>query len=94
MKIYHTERQEDYDALMVELESKGIQTLKEHNWKEYENRTVVFVRAIGRDHNSDRTDTTYGSVAWSICNYPRFPIIKYKAELLQLIKQGERGRLT
>lgn len=27
MKIYHTETQADYDALMVELEVKGIGTL-------------------------------------------------------------------
>ena len=33
MEIYHTETQEDYDALMVELKEQGIETLPKELWK-------------------------------------------------------------
>ena len=79
MKIYHTETQEDYDALMVELKRLGIETIKKHLWKENDNQTVVFVRAIGR-YIDNRTDTTFGGLARTLKNYPRVPIIKYKAK--------------
>lgn len=81
MKIYHTETQEDYDALMVELERQRIETLEKDYWKEHDNRTAVFVRAIGRYHNSNRTDTTYGSLGWALKNYPDTPITTYKAKV-------------
>lgn len=79
MKIYHTETQADYDALMVELERLGIQTLEKRLWKENDNQTVVLVRAIGR-YIDNRTDTTFGGLARALKNYPRVPIIKYKAK--------------
>lgn len=79
MKIYHTETQADYDALMVELERLGIQTLEKRLWKENDNQTVVLVRAIGR-YIDNRTDTTFGGLARALKNHPRVPIIKYKAK--------------
>ena len=80
MKIYHTETQEDYDALMVELERLGIETLEKRFWKENDNQTVVLVRAIGR-YIDNRTDTTFGGLARTLKNYSRVPIIKYKAKV-------------
>lgn len=88
MKIYHTETQEDYDALMVELEEQGIETLPKERWKNHRCETVVFVHAIDKNHSSSRTDTTYSDVAWAIYKYPDTPIIKYKA------KAGEKMRFT
>ena len=80
MKIYHTETQEDYDALMVELERLGIQTLGKRYWEVYENQTVVIVHAFCRRSKSTRTDTAYGSLGWALQNYPSIPITKYKAK--------------
>ena len=77
MKIYHTETQADYDALMVELESKGIETVKNHYWKYHKSQTAVFVRAIGRYGNSTRIDTTFGGLRWALRYYPTVPIQKY-----------------
>ena len=79
MKIYHTETQEDYDALMFDLNTKGIDTLPKEYWKNHKCDTVVFVRAIDKNL-SHRIDTTYSDVAWTIYKYPDEPIIKYKAK--------------
>ena len=86
MKIYHTETQADYDALMVELKTKGIKTIPKECWKNHRCETVVFVRAIDKNHNSDRNDTTYSNVAWAIYKYPDAPIIKYKAKADEKMK--------
>ena len=86
MKIYHTETQADYDALMVELKAKGIDTLPKERWKNHRGETVVFVRAIDKNHNSDRNDTTYSDVAWAIYKYPDEPITKYKAKVNEKMK--------
>ena len=94
MKIYHTETQEDYDALMVELTAKGIGTLQKEHWKNHKCDTVVFVRAIDKNHNSDRIDTTYSDVAWAIYRYPGEPITKYKAkadEKMKFTKENIEG---
>lgn len=80
MKIYHTETQADYDALMVELEERGIETLPKERWKNYRCETAVFVHAIDKNHNSNRNDTTYSDVTWAIYKYPDTPITKYKAK--------------
>ena len=79
MKIYHTETQADYDALMVELEVKGIGTLGKRYWEVYENQTVVIVHALCRHSESTRTDTAYGSLEWALKNYLTAPQ-KYKAK--------------
>ena len=81
MKIYHTETQADYDALMVELESQGIETLEKDYWKLHDNQMVVFVHTVGPYGDSSRTDTTYGSLRWAIKHYPTVPITKYKAKV-------------
>ncbi|WP_376740240.1 DUF3310 domain-containing protein [Listeria innocua] len=47
MKLYHTETQEDYDALMVELEKEGCmwasgrKPTKENNWEDFREDTCV-----------------------------------------------------
>ena len=87
MKIYHTETQADYDALMVELEVKGIGTLGKRYWEVYENQTVVIVHALCRHSESTRTDTAYGSLEWALKNYLTAPQ-KYKA------KADEKMRFT
>lgn len=81
MKIYHTETQEDYDALMVELERQGIGTLGKRYWEVYENQTAVIVHALCRRSDSARTDTAYGSLEWALQTYPTVPIQKYKAKV-------------
>ena len=86
MKMYHTETQEDYDALMVELERLGIQTLGKRYWEVYENQTVVIVHAFCRHSKSTRTDTAYGSLGWALQNYPTVPIQKYKAKADEKMK--------
>ena len=86
MKIYHTETQEDYDALMVELEEQGIEILEKEYWKNNRHETVVFVHAIGPYGDSSRTDTTYGSLGWAFKNHPSVPITKYKAKVDEKMK--------
>ena len=49
MKIYHTETQEDYDALMVELESKGYvwasgrKPTESKDWVDHKENTCVSI---------------------------------------------------
>lgn len=88
MKIYHTETQEDYDALMVELEAEGIETIQKECWEIYRCKTIVFAHAIDKNHNSSRNDTTYSNLTWAIYKYPNTPIFKYKA------KADEKMRFT
>ena len=75
-EIYHTETQADYDALMVELESKeviwgGIATKPSqfNAWKFYKNQTCVKLDDDIIRHSSLDYYTQY-------C--PDIPIIKYK----------------
>ena len=77
MKIYHTETQEDYDALMVELESDGVTwrfgalPTKENNWKARTKNMCVRV---------SHQIAEYGSIDTYLKKYPDIPIIKYKAK--------------
>lgn len=86
MKIFHTETQADYDALMNGLEVKGIETLAKEYWENNRHETVVFVHAIGPYGDSSRTDTTYGSLGWALKNHPSVPITKYKAKAAATVK--------
>lgn len=79
MKIYHTETQEDYDALMVELEAQGCKWLSErkpteakYHWFNYEEKTCVRV-SFGI---LTRFDFRHFKE-----EYPDVPIIKYKAKV-------------
>lgn len=75
MRIFHTETLEDYDALMKELESKGIEPLVGHRWKEHRKNTVVYVHS-----KKGRFYMRYGSIVDAVSDYPDIPIEKYKAE--------------
>ena len=81
MKIYHTETQEDYDALMVELEEKGYKWLSRDKpisrdyWSEDKGNTCITISG---------KDITFDSIEWYKNKYPNTPIIEYKAD-----KQGE-----
>lgn len=70
MKIYHTETQEDYDALMVELSVKCKLKLKSMYWSVFKSRTVVFLNENNR--------LSFGSVMEAKEKYPNVFIQKYK----------------
>ena len=79
MRIYHTETQEDYDALMVELEAEGVSwfngvqmTKKPDNWRVHKKHTYVRV---------DGVYAFYDSVYFHEWRYPDIPITKYKAKV-------------
>ena len=85
MKIYHTETQADYDALMVELENDGVTwrsgvlPTKENNWKlRPKNMCVAVSHQVAE----------YGSVDTYLKIYSDIPIAKYKA------KADEKMRFT
>ena len=77
MKIYHTETQVDYDALMVELEVKGYKWLSGHKpthfkyWSEDKENTCIEIS--GKKIN-------FNSIEWYKEDYPDTPIIEYKAK--------------
>lgn len=78
MKLYHTETQEDYNALMIELEKKGykwneVEKATENNaWDVFKNNTVVIKVC----------DTDLGFASKGYCErfYIDTPIQKYKAQ--------------
>ena len=72
MKIYHTETQEDYDALMEELEREGIDTFSTNVWPENEKETGIRL-------GNDDFDYGYGPIDWYAIRHPNIPIIEYKA---------------
>ena len=77
MKLYHTETREDYNALMDELESKGIKWdggQKPHEFdgfKNYESETILEV--------SDNV-ISYFNMRFYKNHYNEFELIEYKAE--------------
>ena len=79
MTIYHTETEEDYNSLMVELEKQGFRwggvygekLTKEFYYKVYTSETTI----------TTYTDAIrYGCVKDDMKSYPDEPIIKYKAK--------------
>ena len=82
MKIYHTETQEDYDALMVELEGKsyiwasGRKPTESKDWVDHkENTGVVIEKRITRAY-----------IGVLKLEYPNIPITKYKAKAETSVK--------
>lgn len=78
MQIYHVETQEDYDALMVELEEKGClwvgnkkPTSSDCRWLEYKKHFCALV---------NKNIILSGSKEFYEEFYPGFPIQKYKAK--------------
>ncbi|EAD5580189.1 DUF3310 domain-containing protein [Listeria monocytogenes] len=78
MKLYHVETQEDYNALMVDLEDEGcvwneFETATENNsWHIFEENTVVI--------NEGDTDLGFASKGYCERIYIDTPIQKYKAQ--------------
>ena len=78
MKIYHTETQADYDALMVELEEQGCKWISGdkpseiNRWRVREHLTCVDVCD---------SKITYASLSCYKEDYPHIPIIKYEAKV-------------
>lgn len=85
MKIYHTETQADYDALMVELEADGIETLPKEYWPISRAETTVVVRARRGEKNSWEKRTTNGDLSLVRSCYD-VPITKYKAKVDEKMK--------
>ena len=84
MKIYHTETQEDYDALMVELEEQGCKWLSGRkptettkNWKQNSSETCVRV---------GKKMAMYDKKSYYTWEYPSVPITKYKAKADEKMK--------
>ena len=77
MKLYHTETQADYDALMIELEEKGYKWLSGDKpthfkyWSEDKEDTCITISG---------KDITFDSIEWHKKEYPDTPIIEYKAK--------------
>ena len=77
MKIYHVETQQDYDALMVELEVKGYKWLSGHKlthlryWEQEKKNTCIAI--LGKY-------ITFNSIKWHKKKYPDTPIIEYKVK--------------
>lgn len=77
MKLYHVETQEDYDALMEELDEQGYKwsggsSLKgENGWEFFGKETVILVQSLEEVSCSDKD--CYTTV------YPNEEIITYKA---------------
>ena len=75
MKIYHTETQADYDALMIELEAEGCvwatgrKPTESKDWTERKENTCVSV---------SNKRATRGTIIYFKVEYPHVPITKYK----------------
>ena len=79
MTIYHTETEEDYNALMIELEKQGFRwgsvrgnrPTERNNYKVYKSETTI----------TTYTDVIrYSFVKDDMESYPYEPIIEYKAK--------------
>ena len=77
MQIYHVETQEDYDALMVELDGRGVKWISGQEatdleeWHNYKECTGIFL---------ENNIIEYGDIDIFKEDYPDIPIIKYKAK--------------
>ncbi|EGM8709796.1 DUF3310 domain-containing protein [Listeria monocytogenes] len=79
MKIYHTETQEDFDALLGNLKNEGwtwffgeaITQDDSELWERYKQDSALFV---------DEEGVSYGTLSYAEDNYPDTPIEKYKAK--------------
>ena len=77
MKVYHVETQQDYDALMIELEDKGCKWLsrREPTEKNYweQNKESSCINILDKDIG-------FINIEQSKKQYPNIPIIEYKAK--------------
>lgn len=84
MKLYHTETQEDYDTLMVELEKEGCmwasgtKPTHENNWINFKRDTVI--------ESSTQNRLTYAHKYYFENPCTTTPIEKYKAKTYEVEK--------
>ena len=77
MTIYHVETQEDYDALMIEIEEKGYKWLSGHKptsknyWEQVKENTCIKISGEG---------ITFRDIEQCKKQYPNILIIEYKAK--------------
>lgn len=85
MKIYHTETQEDYDALLENLKNEGwtwffgeaITSYNSQLWERNKQNTVVHIEEEG---------VSCGSLSYAKYLHPNTPIEKYKAKQDEVAK--------
>ncbi|EAG5670480.1 DUF3310 domain-containing protein [Listeria monocytogenes] len=85
MKIYHTETQEDFDALLEELKNEWyswffgevITSYDSELWERYKQDTVVHIEEDG---------VSWGSLSYAKYLHPNTPIEKYKAKQDEVAK--------
>ncbi|MBC1459682.1 DUF3310 domain-containing protein [Listeria welshimeri] len=84
MNLYHTETQEDYNALMIELEGEG------YKWNEVEKATENYAWDVFKDNTVviKECDADLGFASKGYCEriYIDTPIQKYKAKLDKIAK--------
>ena len=73
MIIYNTKTLEDYNTLMIELESKGYKWLNgdKPTSKDYWSKEDSCIKVSGKN-------ITFGTIEWHKMGYPETPIIEYK----------------
>ena len=84
MKIYHTETQADYDALMVELEGQGCKWFSGR--KPTKATTYWKLNSIETCVKIDKKAIAYNEKGYYAMRYPSIPIIKYKAKVDEKMK--------
>lgn len=90
MKLYHTETQEDYDALMIILEEKGRKWICGNEptffkfWKTYKESTCIIISDKG---------ITFGNIEQYKKQYPDTPIIEYKAKGEDMTQEEMKQKL-
>lgn len=85
MKIYHTETQEDFDALLGKLKNEGyswffgevIPSYDSELWERYKQDTVVHIEEEG---------VSWGSLSYAKYLHPNTPIKKYKVKQDEVAK--------
>ncbi len=88
MKIYHTETQEDFDALLEELKNEGwtwffgevIPSYDSELWERNKQNTVVHIEEEG---------VSWGSLSYAKYLHPNTPIEKYKVKQDEVSKWFE-----
>ncbi|HEM1385666.1 TPA: DUF3310 domain-containing protein [Listeria monocytogenes] len=88
MKIYHTETQEDFDALLGKLKNEGyswffgevIPSYDSELWERNKQNTVVHIEEEG---------VSCGSLSYAKYLHPNTPIQKYKAKQDKVVKCHE-----
>ena len=90
MKIYHVETQQDYDALMSELEEKGYEWHSGYKptysnyWSEDKEDTCIEISG---------KKLTFGTIKWYKKKHSNIPIIEYKAKGEDMTQEEMKQKL-